>query len=327
MNTQNSLTLQNLCVDIQTNNGKTTLLDNICLNIPKGKTLGIVGESGCGKSMTALSIMRLLPQPICTIRAGQILFDGTDLVTAPPQVLQKIRGKKIAMIFQEPMTALNPVRTVFSQIKEMFAMHAPEMQKNEITTRTIELLREVGLSDPERRLHQYPHELSGGMRQRVMIAMALACNPDILIADEPTTALDVTIQAQILHLIKALQQKNQMTVILITHDLGVIAQTCDQVAVMYAGRIIETCNTQTLFNSPKHPYTQGLLSAIPRLEHTPKTPLKTIAGQVPSLSNMPAGCRFSNRCTHNHAACHEVNAGMHQVSSEHQVNCVRWQEI
>lgn len=327
MNAAPSLSLKNLCVDIHTPEGTIPLLDDICLDIPKGKTLGIVGESGCGKSMTALAIMRLLPQPTCKIRSGEILFDGIDLATSPGNILKNIRGKKIAMIFQEPMTALNPVRNIYSQMQEMFKLHMPELNKSAVKEKILHLLTEVGLSDPQRRLTQYPHELSGGMRQRVMIAMALACNPDILIADEPTTALDVTIQAQILHLIRELQQKNNMTVLLITHDLGVVAQTCDEVAVMYAGRIIEKCDTKSLFGNPLHPYTQGLLNAIPRLELAPKTTLQTIPGQVPTPAEMPEGCRFRNRCIHQRDICNNVTSTLQNTGTTHLVNCIRWQEI
>ena len=327
MNSPLSLSLKNLCVDIHTAGGIIPLLDDICLDIPRGKTLGIVGESGCGKSMTALAIMRLLPQPTCKIRSGEILFDDIDIASAPGSILKNIRGKKIAMIFQEPMTALNPVRNIESQMQEMFNLHMPELNKAAARQKILQLLTDVGLSDPQRRLKQYPHELSGGMRQRVMIAMALACNPDILIADEPTTALDVTIQAQILHLIRELQQKNNMTVLLITHDLGVVAQTCDEVAVMYAGRIIEKCDTRSLFDNPVHPYTQGLLNAIPRLELAPKTTLQTIPGQVPSPAEMPQGCRFRNRCSHQQEICHSVSSALQNAAATHQVNCIRWQEI
>lgn len=327
MSSDNILSIRHLSVDIHSGGEAINLLDNIELDVKRGKTLGIVGESGCGKSMTALSIMRLLPQPICEITQGEIWFNGQNLLGLDASGMQKIRGKKIAMIFQEPMTALNPVRTVGSQINEVFSLHQPELNKIQVRQKILQLLNEVGISEPERRIQQFPHELSGGMRQRVMIAMALACNPDILIADEPTTALDVTIQAQILHLIRELQQKHQMSVILITHDLGVIAQTCDDVAVMYAGRIIETCSTEALFHSAKHPYTQGLLRAIPRLEHPPKTPLPTITGQVPGLQNMPTGCRFSNRCPSQENKCQHVSFAMERINERHTTNCIRWQEI
>lgn len=327
MSSASILSIHNLCVEINSGNDTINLLDNICLEIKRGKTLGIVGESGCGKSMTALAIMRLLPQPICKITHGEILFNEQNLLSLNTTDMQKIRGKKIAMIFQEPMTALNPVRNIGSQITEVFNLHQPELSKPQVKQRILQLLNEVGIAEPGRRIQQYPHELSGGMRQRVMIAMALACKPDILIADEPTTALDVTIQAQILHLIRKLQQTHQTSVILITHDLGVIAQTCDEVAVMYAGRIIETCPTATLFDAAKHPYTHGLLSAIPRLEQAPKTPLKTIAGQVPNLQNMPSGCRFSNRCESRQDKCLLVTSVMHVINPQHTTNCIRWQEI
>lgn len=321
------LSIRRLSVNIHSGGEAINLLDNIELDVKRGKTLGIVGESGCGKSMTALSIMRLLPQPVCQITQGEIWFNGQNLLNLDANGMQKIRGKKIAMIFQEPMTALNPVRTVGSQINEVFSLHQPELNKTQVRQKILQLLNEVGISEPERRIQQYPHELSGGMRQRIMIAMALACNPDILIADEPTTALDVTIQAQILHLIRELQQKHQMSVILITHDLGVIAQTCDDVAVMYAGRVIETCSTEALFNSARHPYTRGLLRAIPRLEQTPKTPLPTITGQVPGLQNMPTGCRFSNRCPSQENKCQQVSFAMERINERHTTNCIRWQEI
>ncbi|THB63396.1 MAG: ABC transporter ATP-binding protein [Gammaproteobacteria bacterium] len=274
-----------------------SVLDDVSFSLERGKTLGIVGESGCGKSVTSLSIMRLLPQPAGRVKSGQILFNGDDLLSLPFNEMRTVRGNKIAMIFQEPMTALNPVHKIGRQIMEIYKLHRPQLSKRERIADCLEILKRVGISAPEQRLNEYPHQLSGGMRQRVMIAMALVCKPDLLIADEPTTALDVTIQAQILDLIKELQREMGMSVIFITHDLGVIAGICDSVAVMYAGRVVEHGDVRDIFNKPLHPYTKGLLNSIPRLETQSKSKLDTIEGTVPSLAEMPQGCRFYQRCS------------------------------
>jgi oligopeptide/dipeptide ABC transporter ATP-binding protein len=290
------LQLNHLVTAFDTEGGRIRAVDDVSFQLKKAHTLGLVGESGCGKSVTALSIMRLLPKPSGIIESGQILFKSEDIAALPADRMHEIRGKRISMIFQEPMTSLNPVHRIGKQLGEVYHLHFPEMGESEIHDQTLELLQKVGIPEPEQRLVEYPHQISGGMRQRVMIAMALACRPDILIADEPTTALDVTIQAQILDLIKKLQVETGMAVIFITHDLGVIAEICEDVVVMYAGKVAETASAIDLFNNPKHPYTQGLLDSIPRLETPRKTQLNIIKGMVPSLFELPSGCRFRNRC-------------------------------
>ena len=296
MTLQALLEIKDLVVEFTTEQGRVRAVDHVSLELEKGRILGIAGESGCGKSVTALSIIRLLPKPVSKISGGRILYRGKDLLALPVPQMQQVRGRKIAMIFQEPMTALNPVHTAGRQMKEVFDLHFPEMTVDHRHARAIEMLERVGIPDPGRVLQKYPHQLSGGIRQRVMIAMALSCEPDILIADEPTTALDVTIQAQILDLIRGLKEASGMSIVLITHDLGVIAENCDQVAVMYAGQIVETADVRSLFKHPLHPYTRGLLVSIPSLSKHSKTRLPTIDGSVPDLSHMPEGCRFADRC-------------------------------
>ncbi|MEA4846113.1 MAG: ABC transporter ATP-binding protein [Clostridiaceae bacterium] len=273
--------------------GKVPAVDGVDFVIHKGETLGIVGESGCGKSVTSMSILKLLP-PEGKVVDGEILFKGKDLAKYTPSEMEKVRGKEIAMIFQEPMTSLNPVYTVGKQIEEMILNHQ-KMSRKEVRAKTVEMLRIVGIPSPEKRFDEYPHELSGGMRQRVMIAMALSCNPELLIADEPTTALDVTIQAQILELMKELKRKFNTSIMMITHDLGVIAEMADNVLVMYAGMVMEYSDVKSLFKNPGHPYTQGLLKALPRIDDA-KPKLYVIEGAVPSLYDMPEGCRFWPRC-------------------------------
>ncbi len=296
------LQVKNLVTAFDTDAGRMTAVDGVSFEVPQGKTLGIVGESGCGKSVTAFSITRLLPQPHGKILSGEIEFEGQDLVALPHEELRKIRGKQISMIFQEPMTALNPVQTVGKQLAEALLLHDPAMDRGAALASCTEMMKKVRIPAPEQRLNEYPHQLSGGMRQRVMIAMALINTPKLLIADEPTTALDVTVQAQILQLIKDLQSDLGMSVILITHDLGVIAETCDVVAVMYAGRIIEQASVFDLFAHPRHAYTRGLLDSIPRLESKPKTKLKAIQGNVPSIADFKPGCRFAERSGLEHTA-------------------------
>jgi oligopeptide/dipeptide ABC transporter ATP-binding protein len=290
----NVVEVRDLVVGFDTDDGRVIAVDGVSFDVPKGKTLGIVGESGCGKSVTALSMMRLLPQPMGTILGGSIRLNGEDLVTASEARMHGIRGAEIGMIFQEPMTALNPVLRIGEQVREVFRLHL-DISRKEAHVRAVEILRRVGIPSPEIRMGEYPHQLSGGMRQRVVIAMALACRPKLIIADEPTTALDVTIQAQILDLLKDLQEEIGMSVVLITHDLGVIAETCDEVVVMYAGRVVERAPVEAIFRRPLHAYTKGLLDSIPRLETPRKTPLSTIAGMVPSLKNLPVGVRFAPR--------------------------------
>ena len=297
------LEVSRLVTAFDTEEGEIRAADDVSFSLDRGATLGIVGESGCGKSVTALSIMRLLPKPMGRIASGEIRFDGIDLVRLAPDEMSRIRGRRISMIFQEPMTALNPVHRIGRQLSEVFHLHFPDMPAADVREASVAMLRKVGIPEPEQRVREYAHQISGGMRQRVMIAMALACRPDILIADEPTTALDVTIQAQILSLIRDLQAETGMSVIFITHDLGVIAETCDAVAVMYAGKTVETAPVAELFSNPRHPYTRGLLSSIPRLDFPRKTPLNVIRGTVPGLHELPDGCRFQNRCPHAKPLC------------------------
>ncbi len=290
------LEITGLVVAFDTDNGQVKAVDDVSFSLKAGQVLGIAGESGCGKSVTALSIIRLLPRPLAHILQGTIQYQGQNLLTLPIEKLHGIRGKKISMIFQEPMTALNPVHTVGRQIIEVYSLHFPGMSMSQKIQATVDMLQKVGIPDPEKVVDKYPHQLSGGMRQRVMIAMALACEPDILIADEPTTALDVTVQAQIMDLIMELKNRIHMSVILITHDLGVIAENCDEVVVMYAGRVAEQAGVLPLFKDPRHPYTRGLLASIPSRAQIAKTRLPTIRGNVPPLSDMPDGCRFADRC-------------------------------
>jgi peptide/nickel transport system ATP-binding protein len=297
------LEIRDLVTAFDTDAGRMTAVDGVSLDVPRGKTLGIVGESGCGKSVTAFSITRLLPQPHGKILGGSIRFEGRDLVSLSLEEMQKIRGSEISMIFQEPMTALNPVQTVGRQLAEAILLHEA-CPKAEVLARSIDMMKKVRIPAPEQRLNEYPHQLSGGMRQRVMIAMALINKPKLLIADEPTTALDVTVQAQILELIADLQKEMGMSVILITHDLGVIAEVCDEVAVMYAGRIVEKAGVFDLFAKPRHAYTQGLLESIPRLDSTPKSLLKAIPGNVPSIAEFKPGCRFAERSGRVHTEVH-----------------------
>ncbi len=293
------LQIRDLVTGFDTDAGRVIAVDGVDLDVPRGKTLGIVGESGCGKSVTAFSINQLLPRPHGKVLGGSIQFEGRELTTLPQEDMRDLRGKDIAMIFQEPMTALNPVHRVGRQLAEAILLHE-EVSPNEVLRRSVEMLEKVRIPSPEVRIGEYPHQLSGGMRQRVMIAMALMHKPKLLIADEPTTALDVTVQAQILDLINELQKEMGMSVILITHDLGVIAETCDDVAVMYAGRIVERASAVELFASPRHAYTQGLLASIPTLDSEPKSLLKTIPGSVPSIESLRPGCRFAERSGHDH---------------------------
>ena len=293
--------VRDLCTSFHTDEGVARAVDGVALSIPKGRTLGLVGESGCGKTVTALSIMRLIPTPPGRIERGEVLFEGRDLLKLSEAQMRRIRGNEISMIFQEPMTSLNPVFTCGNQIAEVLRLHQG-LSKAEALERTIETLDKVGIPSPEQRVHEYPHQLSGGQKQRVMIAMALACNPKLLIADEPTTALDVTIQAQILDLLRALQAEFHMAILLITHDLGVIAEMAEQVAVMYAGKIAELADVRELFADPKHPYTRGLFGSLPRLgAHAER--LNVIPGVVPNPLEFPSGCKFHPRCPHAFDRC------------------------
>ncbi len=294
------LEVQNLVTAFDTEGGQLVAVDGVSFEVESGKTLGIVGESGCGKSVTAFSIMQLLPQPMGKVLGGKILLHGENLLEVSERRMHEIRGNDITMVFQEPMTALNPVQKIGRQVGEVFQLHRPELTDEEVRAASIDILDKVGIPAPEIRIDEYPHQLSGGMRQRVVIAMALALKPDLVIADEPTTALDVTVQAQILDLMKGLQEEMGMAIVLITHDLGVIAETCDEVLVMYAGRVVERGAVTTIFGSPQHPYTQGLIQSIPRIDNQRKTKLKTIEGNVPPLNAMPQGCRFASRCPNPH---------------------------
>lgn len=320
------LEVNNLVTEFGTDEGVVRALDEISFSIDAGETLGIVGESGCGKSVTALSIMRLLPQPMGRIVDGQVMFKGKNLVHEPITEMQRIRGNEIGMVFQEPMTALNPVHRIGRQITEGLILHKA-LSPVQATREAVGILDRVGIPSPDIRMGEYPHQLSGGMRQRVVIAMALACKPALLIADEPTTALDVTIQAQILELIKDLQSEMGMSVILITHDLGVIAETCDKVVVMYAGKVAERASVYDIFDRPTHPYTQGLLASIPRLETQPKSSLAVIEGMVPGLRDLPPGCRFANRCNHAKDLCSQSAPQMQAAGENHFVSCKRWSEL
>ncbi len=296
-------------------------VDGVTLSVARGRTLGIVGESGCGKSMLSLSVMRLVPAPGRTV-AGRVMFDGQDLLRLPMPAMRAVRGARIAMIFQEPMTSLNPVFTIGAQIVEAMRAHDRAASAAALRARAIDALARVRIAAPARRFDEYPHQLSGGMRQRVMIAMALACAPDLLIADEPTTALDVTIQAEILDLLRALQRETGMAIILITHDLGVVAEMADEVAVMYAGRVVERAPGAAIFDDPQHPYTLGLLGSIPRIEET-RDRLLAIEGTVPPPFALPLGCRFHPRCVFAEAACAEQDPALRQVAEQHLVACMR----
>ncbi len=292
------LVVKDLQVEFKTRHGVARVLDHVSFELHSGRTLGIVGESGCGKSMTALSIMGLVPSPPGRISGGAIRLKGEDLLQASEKRLREVRGNEISMIFQEPMTSLNPVFTVGDQIAESVRLHQGASNR-EALARALDMLKAVGIPAPERRIGEYPHQLSGGMRQRVMIAMALACNPAVLIADEPTTALDVTVQAQIFDLLEDLQARTQAAIILITHDMGAIAEMADRVAVMYAGRVVEEASVDAILDAPQHPYTQGLVACVPHLDPDPKPerpPLVEVPGVVPALTELGAGCAFAPRC-------------------------------
>jgi peptide/nickel transport system ATP-binding protein len=308
-----------------TDDGVAKSVDDVSYTVDRRETLGVVGESGCGKSVTALSIMRLIPDPPGKTVGGEVIFDGKDLLKLPEEEMRKIRGNKIGMIFQEPMTSLNPVFTVGNQIEESVLLHQ-KVTKEQAKEKAIEMLKLVGIPAPEQRYGEYPHQLSGGMRQRVMIAIALSCNPDILIADEPTTALDVTVQAQILELINRLQQELGMGVILITHDLGVIAETADKVAVMYASHIVEYSKVDEIFHNPIHPYTVGLLGSIPKLNVETER-LMTIEGTVPSPVNFPVGCNFNTRCAWATEVCYKDEPALLEHEPGHFAACHHWNKV
>ena len=310
--------MEGLKTYFKTADGMVKAVDGVDLTLRPGGILGLVGESGCGKSVTALSILRLLPRT-GHIVGGRILFEGQDLTAASEEEMREVRGNAVSMIFQEPMTSLNPVFTVGNQVAEVIRQHLP-LPEREVRARVIEMFELVGIPDPLNRVRDYPHQLSGGMRQRVMIAIALACNPRVLIADEPTTALDVTIQAQILELMRELQRKNRMAIILITHDLGVIAEMADEVAVMYAGKVVEHGSVEQIFDNPLHPYTQGLLASIPSLAARGR-PLNAITGAVPHPLNLPPGCLFAPRCPRAFARCPTAFPARMEQGAGHDVAC------
>jgi peptide/nickel transport system ATP-binding protein len=317
----NVLELKNLKTYFRTEDGTAKAVDGISFALGKGESLGLVGESGCGKSVTALSILKLLPKSIHCEISGEIIYDGRNLVTLGEKDMRKIRGNRISMIFQEPMTSLNPAYTCGNQVAEVLKIHK-NISGKEAEEFTIELFKKSGIAFPEQRVKEYPHQLSGGMRQRVMIAIALACSPDILIADEPTTALDVTVQAQILDLIRDIQIQNNMSVILITHDLGVVSGMCGRIIVMYASKIVEQGTVDEIFSNPKHPYTIGLLNSIPKSKNK-SVRLSSIPGNVPSSLNYPPGCRFSTRCTLADDKCRNQVPSEIKISKTHYASCFK----
>ena len=313
------LTVRDLKTFFRTDGGVARAVDGVSFTLKKGETLGLVGESGCGKSVTSLSVMRLVPEPPGEIVSGDVRFNGRNLLSLDEAALQGVRGNDIAMIFQEPMTSLNPVFTCGDQIDEAVMLHQG-LGRRAARAITVDMLNLVGIPDPDQRANEYPHQLSGGMRQRVMIAMALCCNPELLIADEPTTALDVTIQAQILELLDRLQREFGMAVLMITHDLGVIAEVADRVAVMYAGKIVETGTVDEIFANPQHPYTRGLLESIPKLNEE-KSRLSVIPGTVPDATRFPAGCRFAPRCSLAEDVCEAEEPRLEPTSGGRFVAC------
>lgn len=324
MENNNVLEIRGLNSYFFTEKGVAPAVDGLDLDIPKGKIIGLVGESGCGKSMTAKSIMGLLKYP-GRVAGGSIRFEDQDLTRLSDKELRKICGNDISMIFQEPMTSLNPVLKVGRQVRETLLVHNPAMSKAEAKQRVVEMFQRVGIPEAEKRYDCYPHELSGGLRQRVMIAMAMVCKPKLLIADEPTTALDVTIEAQILRLMKELRDETGMSVLIITHNMGVVAEICDYVYVMYAGKIMEQAETFELFDHTMHPYTKGLLDSIPRIGQNAER-LHTIPGVVPNLLHLSQGCPFSNRCEYATDQCRAEKAQLHPVAPDHQVRCFRCEE-
>jgi len=309
------LEVRNLVTVFHTDQGKVRAVDGVSFDIGRGEVVGLVGESGCGKSVTALSIMRLLPEPQGEILEGEIIFEGRDLL----REMRRIRGNEISIIFQEPLTSLNPVFTCGEQVREAIAVHK-KLGRKKSKERAIEMLRMVKLPDPEKRYSNYPHQLSGGMRQRVMIAMALSCEPKLLIADEPSTALDVSVQAQILELLAELTEKLDMSMLLITHDLAVVAQMAERIVVMYGGKVVEEAGTEEIFSNPSHPYTLGLLEALPRIDESVER-LRTIPGYVPDPLRLPAGCRFSDRCQKAFERCYEDEPPLFEVGEGHFSRC------
>ncbi|MFT6179629.1 MAG: oligopeptide/dipeptide ABC transporter ATP-binding protein [Akkermansiaceae bacterium] len=312
------LDINGLVTSFDTDGGWVRAVDGVSFSVESGKTVGLVGESGCGKTVTAMSIIDLLPKPSGHVLEGEILFKGEDLRKVEPKRMREVRGGEIGVIFQEPMAALNPVHRIGKQIVEILKLHE-NMSSRAALQKAVQLLDAVGIPAPEKRISAYPHELSGGMRQRVMIAIAIACEPDLLIADEPTTALDVTVQAQILELIESMQEKLGMAVLMITHDLGVIAQNCDEVVVMYAGRVVERAPVNDLFANPRHAYTKGLLNSIPRIESVRKSELNTIPGQVAAIQDFVAGCRFCQRMDRRNSVLLRQRPEYREISPGHWV--------
>ena len=298
--------------------GVTKAVDGVSFSLREGETLGIVGESGCGKTMTALSLLRLIPRPAARIVSGEIILDGENLVEKSDREMRQIRGRKISMILQDPQTSLNPVFTIGNQLREALGIHQSGGRKD-MLARAVDALRNVRVAAPERRLDDFPHQMSGGMKQRVIGAIAISCEPKVIIADEPTTALDVTIQLQYLRLLKDIQAETGLAIIFITHDFGIVARMCDRVAVMYAGRIVEEAGVRDLFNKPQHPYTQTLMASVPQMEKTER--LFAIEGQPPALYALPDGCRFADRCQHARDMCREDYPGITQVEPNHTANC------
>ncbi len=314
------LEVQDLRTHLVTAGGVVKAVDGVSWDVREGETVALVGESGCGKSMTALSILRLVPQPAGRIVGGQVLFAGRDLLALDDEAMRRVRGKEIAMVFQEPMTSLNPVLTIGRQLTEPLEIHLG-MAPSAAQERAVELLGLVGIPDPERRLAQYPHQFSGGMRQRIMVAMALSCNPSLVLADEPTTALDVTIQAQILELMKDLSRRLGVAMLIITHNLGVVARYADRVNVMYAGKIIERATARELYANPRHPYTLGLLRSVPRLDEPRRSKLNPIEGQPPDLMRLPPGCAFASRCRYAIPRCASEVPPLLPVKAGHEAAC------
>ena len=313
------LKVRDLRTYFETERGIVRAVDGVDLSVNAGRTVAVVGESGCGKTVLALSILRLLPMPPGRILDGSVMLNGRDLLTLPIEEMRRVRGKEISMIFQEPMTSLNPVFRVGEQIAEVFRLHQ-RMNRNDALRQSVEMLRMVGIPSPERRAMDYPHQMSGGMRQRVMIAIALSCRPRVMLADEPTTALDVTIQAQVLELMHELRRKINTSLVMITHDLGIVAEMCDKVAIMYAGRVVEYASTEALYNRPAHPYTEGLFNSIPDIDRDEEE-LKVIQGLLPDPTNLPSGCSFHPRCPYAIESCSKDAPPMVEIEPGHFVAC------
>ncbi len=321
------LRVEDLSCGFHTEGGYQRVVDRVSFAIAPGETLGIVGESGCGKTVTALSVMGLLPRPAGVVESGRILLAGHDIAGFSAEQMREVRGRRIAMIFQEPMTALNPVHPVGRQLLEALRLYEPRADQAVLRKRAVELLEQVGIPAPAQRLKEYPHQLSGGMRQRVMIAMAIAGRPQVLIADEPSTALDVTVQAQILELLQRLQKEHGMAMLFITHDLGVVAELCHHVLVMYAGRVAERAPVAELFAAPRHPYTRGLIQSVPLPDTPAKTELPAIPGVVPSVGDWPPACRFANRCRYANDLSRTVTPRLEPCGPDHEVACHNWRDI